>query len=802
MVVIGWQRGDDDDVGGVVVLLKTMRVAWGGDGLWCRSSGGGGWGTMGGSGCGSVDSGGAWCGGSNRSVDGGCFWKKKMHFFLTSMSVVYVLSTLISKNCDDAMMEKTRNGSKCENDDYVCKGLILNDADVDIFKRIRSGRSFRLTSRFWFWLRWSVTIRLHKSMIQCVGIKGLHGVTIAQMRIEQYFLITDYALWEVILNGDSPPSTRYVDGVETPYPPTTVKEKLARKNELKARGTLLMAYLNEHQLKFNSYKTAKPLMEAIEKRFGGNKESKKVQKTLLKQQGDGLEVADGNVNHESQKIPTKDRKESRECKASKHQDNKNRETTTRTVKVHETNSNALVSQCDGLGYDCSDQAEDRPTNFAIMAYPSSSAYKVGLESVEVRLEVYKKNEAVFKDDIKILKLGVMFRDKAIIELRQNFKKAKKERDDLKLTLEKFEGEGYHAVPPPYTRNFMPPKPDLVFAEEHVVSESVTNLPGIAKIKVKTSDSKPKTIDGGYVTFRDDPKGGKINGTKANIDAGQAEKKTVFGPQYVLLPLLTYDSQGPKSLEDEVANDARNKCIEVPRKENGVQDPAKQDDKMINRRITNRLNTVSSPVNAVSSSFTTVDPGRERPQRTEFKSMIRQDKDASDNRIFTPVGTARSTYVYLGGSIPVDAATLLNDDLPNDPLMPDLEDTTDIGIFSGAYDDEVEGAEADFNNLELTIVRMFKYLKGQPKLGLWYPRDLPFDLEAFFDSDCAGASLDRKYTTGGYQFLGKTLILWQCKKQIIVANSTTEAEYVAAASCYRQVKQSIMDGCSEMITTGL
>ncbi|GKC66423.1 putative ribonuclease H-like domain-containing protein [Tanacetum coccineum] len=66
------------------------------------------------------------------------------------------------------------------------------------------------------------------------------------------------------------------------------------------------------------------------------------------------------------------------------------------------------------------------------------------------------------------------------------------------------------------------------------------------------------------------------------------------------------------------------------------------------------------------------------------------------------------------------------------------------------------------------------------------RDLPFDLEAFSDSDYAGASLDRKSTTGGCQFLGKRLISWQCKKQTIVANSTTEAEYVAAANCCGQV----------------
>ncbi|GJW89711.1 hypothetical protein Tco_0167264 [Tanacetum coccineum] len=73
-----------------------------------------------------------------------------------------------------------------------------------------------------------------------------------------------------------------------------------------------------------------------------------------------------------------------------------------------------------------------------------------------------------------------------------------------------------------------------------------------------------------------------------------------------------------------------------------------------------------------------------------------------------------------------------------------------------------------------------------KLGLWYPRDSPFDLEAFSDSDYAGASLDMKSTTGGCQFLGKRLIFWQCKKQTIVSNSTTEAEYVAATNCYGRV----------------
>ncbi|GKA96158.1 putative ribonuclease H-like domain-containing protein [Tanacetum coccineum] len=79
-----------------------------------------------------------------------------------------------------------------------------------------------------------------------------------------------------------------------------------------------------------------------------------------------------------------------------------------------------------------------------------------------------------------------------------------------------------------------------------------------------------------------------------------------------------------------------------------------------------------------------------------------------------------------------------------------------------------------------------YLKGQPILGLWYPKDSPLTLEAFLDSDYAGASLDRKSTTRGCKFLGSRLISWQCKKQIVVANSTTKVEYIAASHCCGQV----------------
>ncbi|GKB30105.1 putative ribonuclease H-like domain-containing protein, partial [Tanacetum coccineum] len=172
-------------------------------------------------------------------------------------------------------------------------------------------------------------------------------------------------------------------------------------------------------------------------------------------------------------------------------------------------------------------------------------YKAGLESVEARLD--KKNEVVFEEDIKILKLDIKLRDNALTELRKKFEKAEKERDDLKLTLEKFGNssknlsklleiqvsdkiktqvsdkiktgvgfdsqvvdshvfdsqenkrykisEGYHAVPPPYTGNFMPSKYDLVLADEgeYIFSKSVTSIPDVATREAKTSVSKPKSV---------------------------------------------------------------------------------------------------------------------------------------------------------------------------------------------------------------------------------------------------------------------------------------------------------------------
>nr|GEV67811.1 uncharacterized mitochondrial protein AtMg00810-like [Tanacetum cinerariifolium] len=375
------------------------------------------------------------------------------------------------------------------------------------------------------------------------------------MRIKQYFLMTDYSLWEVILNGDSLAPTRVIEGVVQPVAPTTSKQRLTRKNELKACGTLLMALLDKYQLKFNIHKDAKNLMEKIEKRFGGNKETKKVKSSS------SARTSTQNIAFVS----------------FSNTDNTN-EPVSAVASVFAASAKILVFALPNNEADDLEEMDlkwkmamlTEPTNYALMAFKSLSSsssenevvscsksctkayatlqshydklkddfrksqfdvisYKTRLESVEARLLVYQQNENVFKEDIKLLKLEVQLRDNALVVLRQKFKKAEQERDDLKLKLEKFQtssknlskllasqtndktrlgyntqvftrsmfyydelctsgsdeslppnpiydtyqlGDGYHVVPPPYTGTFIPPKPYLVFHNASNVNETV------------------------------------------------------------------------------------------------------------------------------------------------------------------------------------------------------------------------------------------------------------------------------------------------------------------------------------------
>ncbi|GJW36940.1 putative ribonuclease H-like domain-containing protein [Tanacetum coccineum] len=489
-----------------------------------------------------------------------------------------------------------------------------------------------------------------------------------RMRIEQYIQMVDYALWEVIKNGNTAPKTTLVEGVEKVIPPTTAEENAQSRLELKARSTLLMRIRNEHQLKFNSIKDARSLMQAIEKRFGGNAATKKTQRNLLKQQYENFTASSSEVldqtfdrlqklisqleihgetisqedvnqkflrslqpnspqlnNEDLQQIHPDDLEEmdlrwqmamltmrariflkntgrkfsvngtetircdkskvecynchkrghfARECRATRNQENKNRESTKRSVPVETTTSNALISY-DGLGdYDWSDQAEEGPTNFALMAYSSTSSnsevstdsncsssclenikiikeqneqllkdlrtskinainYKTGLEYVEARLLVYKKNKSIYEEDIKVLKPEIQ-----------------KQKVEIQLTVENFENSsnslsklidcqivdkyktclGYNAIPPPYTGNFMPPKHDFSFSgleefvNEPIVSEPIVKKPIVENCEAKVSEAKSNAVrkNNGAPIIEDRVS----NSEEDDVPHAKIEKKTV------------------------------------------------------------------------------------------------------------------------------------------------------------------------------------------------------------------------------------------------------------------------------------
>ena len=87
---------------------------------------------------------------------------------------------------------------------------------------------------------------------------------------------------------------------------------------------------------------------------------------------------------------------------------------------------------------------------------------------------------------------------------------------------------------------------------------------------------------------------------------------------------------------------------------------------------------------------------------------------------------------------------------------------------------------------IAIKRIFRYLRGTPNLGIWYPKDSRFDLICYSDADFSDSRIDRKSISGSCQFLGDRLISWFSKKQHSVSTSTTEAEYIAAGSCCAQI----------------
>ncbi|GKC62535.1 ribonuclease H-like domain-containing protein [Tanacetum coccineum] len=387
-----------------------------------------------------------------------------------------------------------------------------------------------------------------------------------RMRIEQYIQMIDYALWEVIENDATLPKTSVVEGVEKVMHITSAKDKAQRRLEVKVRSTLMMSIPNEHQLKFSSIKDAKLLLKAVEKRFALqsimltlpniDNLSDVVICSFFASQPNSPQL----VHEDLQQIHPDDMEEMDlrwqmamlTMRARRFLKN-----TGRKLTVNGNETIALVS-CDGLGgYDWSDQAEEGP-NYALMAYSSSSSdsevsndsncSKSCMETVKL---LKSQNDQLLRDLEKssLMVLGYKtdeFENASIVlnkliecQIVDNCKKG-------------LGYENYNAVPPPYIGNFMPPTPDLSFigldefVNKHVVEnrksdeEVSTGNPQIDLQDQGVIDSgcsrhmtgnmsyltDYEEIDGGYVAFGGNLKGGKIIG-KGTIKTGNLDFENVY-----------------------------------------------------------------------------------------------------------------------------------------------------------------------------------------------------------------------------------------------------------------------------------
>nr|GEX65875.1 ribonuclease H-like domain-containing protein [Tanacetum cinerariifolium] len=348
-----------------------------------------------------------------------------------------------------------------------------------------------------------------------------------KIRIEQYFLMIDYSLWEVILNGDSPIPTRVVDGVVKPVAPTTAKQRLATKNELKARGTLLMnkTDLEDQSLDdlFNNLKIYEAEVKSLSSTSPTTQNIAFVSSQNTDSTNESVSVVTS-VSAASTKVP---------ISAFSNVDNLS-DAFIYSFFASQTGRNLASNGTTSIGFDMS-KADEEPTNYALMAFPSLSSssfdnevapcskacstaytilqshydkltndlrksqfdvlsYKIGLESVEARLNLERdelklkleKFQTSSKNLSKLLgsqitnKTGLGYDNQVFNSTVFDCDELISSESDVSMPTSPVHdryksGEGYHAVPPPFPGTFMPPKPDLVFHNASTASETVPTV---------------------------------------------------------------------------------------------------------------------------------------------------------------------------------------------------------------------------------------------------------------------------------------------------------------------------------------
>ncbi|GJR82828.1 putative ribonuclease H-like domain-containing protein [Tanacetum coccineum] len=681
----------------------------------------------------------------------------------------------------------------------------------------------------------------------------------AKRRLSTAKLRIDMHDHEFIMNGDAPAIALVSAGTKGLIPPKTAEQKLARMNELKAKRTLLLAIPDEHLLKFHGIKDTKTLWEAIKARSERlDKTYDRFQKLIsqLEIHGEVISQEDANLkllrslplawnnialimrnksdldtlsmddlynnlkvpqldNEDLEQIDTDDHEEmdlkwkgyfARECKAPRNQRNRNGDAPRRVVLV-ETPTNALVVQ-DGIGgYDWSFQAEEGITNFALMAYTSQGSsssdskvrYQMGLESLEARIVVHEKNEAVYEEDIAFLnakdKAGLGYDSQmnesevvhSVFNSRESDVDNSPVNDRFKIVNTSKQSSPRVATSISTARpvNIAAPKPKVsAEADLNNLETTMNRLVDLPKGK--------HAIGTKWVYRNKKDKRGIVVRNKARLVAqGYTQEEgidydEVFSPvarieairlflAYALfMGFIVYEIDVNNAflygtIEEEVA---WYETLSTYLLENGFR-----------RGIIDKTLFIKKDKGDILLVQVYVDDiifgSTKKSLCVEFESLMHKKFQMSsmgeltfflglqvmqrDDGIFISqdkyVADILKKFDFVTmktASTPIEThKALLKDEEAEDVDVHLYRSMIGSLMYLTASRPDIMFAVCACARFQVTpkvshlhaVKRIFRYLKGQPKLGLWYPRDSPFDLEAFSDSDYAGASLDRKSTTG-------------------------------------------------------